>query len=122
MATRCGSTNPGHYAKSCHGCQKVYRDRQKAGLPRLRNYARHNSATCVCGLTVGNSSGIPVHRYPLTRHIRGAGNRNIGYFEVCDECLPRYAVLKDDTSSILRAVERDDGLRANDLMPASIAS
>lgn len=122
MAARCGSTEPDHYAKSCHGCQKVYRDRQKAGLPRLRNYARADSPTCVCGLTVGNSAGIPVHRYPLTRHIRGIGNRSIGYIELCDDCLPRYGVLKELFVPVLRTVERDDGLRAYDSMPVRAAS
>lgn len=56
---------------------------------------RKSGAQCFgCGITAGNLSGIPVHRYPLRRSVYEDGRQrtiNVASIGVCDTCVEENA-------------------------------
>lgn len=97
MTARCGSIDPTHTSIGCRGCDRLYKRRHRAGLPRLKFRLRANAAKCaVCGLAAGNSMDVPVYRYTLKRHIVGSKQQvYIGSIGLCDRCIGQHAELNE---------------------------
>lgn len=64
---------------------------------------RKSGAQCFgCGITAGNASGIPVHRYPLRRSVYEGGRARtivVGSIGICDSCVAENASPPRDYSA-----------------------
>ena len=98
-APRCGSTNPEHRARGCVECRRVYNREYKSGKRFDRVPFGMPPATCsFCSIVAGNSAGVKVLRYPLTRHTKKNGkhtSHSIGSIALCDRCILEHGKIHD---------------------------
>lgn len=104
----CGVTAEDHRSTKCKDCLRL---RMKAWRAKRRATRPLTGPSCVlCGITRGNTLGIPVYRYPLVRNIQAIGsNRCIGSIPMCDPCVAEYAT---PSPSYIRANGRGFGKAA----------